>query len=208
MPAQQHEWLHWVRKLQAIAQSGLTFAEHPYAIERYEAVRQIAAEIMAAHSQYEQEAILELFASELGYATPKLDVRGVVFQNDQILLVREASDGLWTLPGGWADINDSPSEAVTREIFEESGYETKAVKLLALYDKLKHDHPPQIPHAYKAFFLCEIISGTSTPSIETTEVAFFDEDKIPALSLHRVVLSQIHRLFEHHRQPDLPTDFD
>ncbi len=77
-----------------------------------------------------------------GYATPKVDVRGSVFRDDQILLVKERADGLWTLPGGWADVNESPREAVVREIMEESGYHTRANKLLAVWDRAKHQHTP------------------------------------------------------------------
>ncbi len=150
-------WLDWMKRLQAIAQTGLTFAADPYDIERYEEIREIAAEIAAGHSGASFEHIGGLFANQSGYATPKVDVRGAVFRDDMILLVKERSDGGWTLPGGWADVGDSPGDAVVREIAEESGYLTHAVKLLALYDRNKHGHPPYPFHAYKLFFLCELL---------------------------------------------------
>jgi len=146
-------WLDWIQRLQAIAQTGLTYAADPYDVERYEQLREIAAEIAAAHSDTEFERISGLFADQAGYATPKVDVRGAVFRDDMILLVKERSDGGWTLPGGWADVGDSPGDAVVREIAEESGYQTRVVKLLALYDRNKHGHPPYPFHAYKIFFL-------------------------------------------------------
>jgi ADP-ribose pyrophosphatase YjhB (NUDIX family) len=152
--------------------------------------------------------IRDLFAGQVGYATPKIDVRGAVFRDDAILLVKERSDGCWTLPGGWADVGDSPAEAVVREIAEESGYLTRAVKLLALYDRNKHGHPPIPDHAYKLFFLCEIIGGAPAESTETNGVGFFAEDELPNLSLTRVTPAQIARLFAHNRNPNLPTDFD
>jgi ADP-ribose pyrophosphatase YjhB (NUDIX family) len=202
-------WLEWSRELQAIAQNGLLFSENTYDRERYEAIRHVAARILAAGSGEPLEAISGLFAAQAGYATPKVDVRGVVFRDDQILLVREAQDGLWTLPGGWADPNESPSESVTREIAEESGFTTRAVKLLALLDRAKHPHtPPHAFHVYKLFIRCEIESGEPRPSLETLEAAFFPEDRIPALSLARVLPAQIARCFQHLRHPAWPADFD
>ncbi len=204
------QWLVWARRLQAIAQTGLSFAESHYDRERYEQIRDVAAEMMAAGAGSEMQPILDMFAAETGYATPKVDVRGVIFRGDSILLVRELSDGgRWTLPGGWADVNDSPSANAVREVWEESGYETRAVKLLAVYDRSAHPHyPPHPYHVYKLFFLCEITGGSATASSETSDAAFFAENDIPELSVARVTPGQISRLFEQHRHPDWPTDFD
>ena len=202
------KWLEWTQKLQAIAQNGLTFSENVFDIERYKALRAIAAEIMATYSNVEHRFILDLFAQEVGYATPKVDVRGVIFREHKILLVKEREDGCWTLPGGWADVGDSPSEVAVREVYEESGYQTRAVKLLAVYDRNRQGHPPHPDYVYKLFFLCELVGGSPSPSIETEEVEFFAEDAIPELSLGRVTPAQMTRLFQHHRLPDLPTDFD
>jgi ADP-ribose pyrophosphatase YjhB (NUDIX family) len=201
-------WLDWTKRLQAIAQTGLTYADDQYDIERYEQIRDIAAEIAAAHSDAEFEHIRSLFADQAGYATPKVDVRGAVFRDNTILLVKERSDGGWTLPGGWADVGDSPGNAVVREIAEESGYLTRVVKLLAFYDRNKHGHPPYPFHAYKIFFLCELIGGAAATSGETEAVGFFREDALPELSLPRVMPAQIARLFAHYRHPEWPTDFD
>jgi ADP-ribose pyrophosphatase YjhB (NUDIX family) len=202
------KWLEWVQQLQAITQSGLTYATDPFDIARYTSIRDIAAEIAALHSHTPVEPIRDLFAQEIGYATPKIDVRGAVFHAGTILLVKERHDGLWTIPGGWADVNESPSEAVVRELFEESGYRTQARKLLALYDKNKHAHPPSLYHVYKLFFHCELLGGTPTASIETVAVSFFPVDALPALSLSRVTPAQILRLFELSQHPEWPTEFD
>ena len=201
-------WLDLARRLNALAQTGLTFAENPYDIERYTAIRKIAAEMIAQGSGTETSRVLELLISDAGYATPKLDVRGVVFQEGKILLVQERSDGMWTLPGGWADVGDSPADAVVREIREESGYETRATKLLALLDRNRHNHPPHVNHIYKVFIRCEIIGGAPTTSHEIQGVGFFAEEEIPVLSLTRIVPAQIARMFEHYRHPNLPADFD
>jgi ADP-ribose pyrophosphatase YjhB (NUDIX family) len=208
-PPAQPAWLEWSRELQAIAQNGLLFSENPYDRDRYEAIRNVAAQMMAAGSGEPLEAISGIFSAQAGYATPKVDVRGVVFRDNKILLVREAQDGLWTLPGGWADPNESPSESVTREVFEEAGFTTRAVKLIAVFDRAKHAHLPlHAFHVYKLMVLCDIISGDPRPSLETLEAAFFPEDQIPELSIARVTPGQISRCFEHLRHPDWPADFD
>jgi ADP-ribose pyrophosphatase YjhB (NUDIX family) len=203
------QWLRWARQLQAIAQNGLTYAQNAYDVERFEAVRQVAAEMMATGSETNLSRVLDLFSGEVGYATPKVDVRGVVFREDALLLVKELADGGWTLPGGWADVNESPGEAVVREVFEESGFQTRASKLLAVYDRSKHPHVPPYPyHIYKLFFRCEITGGAAADSGETGGAAFFHADEIPELSISRVTPGQIARLFEHYLHPEWPTDFD
>lgn len=206
-----YQWLVWAQRIQAIAQNGLTYRNHPFDVERYEQLQQLAAEIIAAHTDLEKASILNELQQDWGQATPKLDARGVVFQNQRILLVQEKLDNnRWTLPGGWVDVGESPSQAVVREIYEESGYQTRAIKLLALYDRNhpRHGHPPQLHHSYKLFFQCELIGGSPKESYETANAQFFSEDAIPELSLYRVVQSQIIQAFAHLRQPDLPTDFD
>lgn len=202
------KWLEWVQNLQAIAQAGLTYSDGPYDIERYKAIQRIAAEILAGHTDASTREIADLLAQESGYATPKVDVRGVIFKDDAILLVKERADGLWTLPGGWADVNESPRQCVEKEIWEESGYRATAVKLLAVYDRNLHPHPPILWHAYKLFFLCQLVGGAPSHSLETNGVGFFREDALPPLSVSRVTAAQITRMFEHARHPDWPTDFD
>jgi len=204
------QWLAWARRLQAIAQTGLTYAKDQYDIERYEAVRGIAAEMMAAGSSppIAPDTLVEFFGRDSGYATPKVDVRAAMFEDDRILLVKEREDGMWTLPGGWADIGDSPSVAAVREVKEESGYDVVPRKLIALFDRNLHGHPPIPWHAYKIFFLCELTGGAAAASYETVDVGFFAEDRLPPLSLTRIVPAEIAHLFEHHRHPEWPTSYD
>jgi ADP-ribose pyrophosphatase YjhB (NUDIX family) len=204
------DWLRWAKQLAALAQDGLTYCDNEYETDRYKQIRQVAAEMMSAGFGVETRVFIDLFSQERGYATPKVDVRGAVFRDGRILLVREKIDGGWTLPGGWADPCQSPSEAVAREVFEEAGFEVRVTKLAAAYDRSKHPHEPPMPfHLYKLFFLCEITGGAATESYETTGVEFFAEDSIPQdLSISRTLPFQIARMFEHHRNPTLPTDFD
>jgi len=202
-------WLIRAKELQAIAQNGLTYARDQYDIERYTRLRAIAADMMAEMGGMDERALISLFEREVGYATPKVDVRGVVFRDNTLLLLMEKEDGFWTLPGGWADPNESPREAVIREVREESGFEVDAEKLLAIFDRSKHDHKPSYPfHVYKIFILCRIVGGSATPSPETTDVGFFRDNEMPSLSPSRVTASQIRRIFYHHVHPEVPTDFD
>lgn len=203
--------LAWAQRLQALAQTGLTYARDPYDIDRYEELRRIAAEMVARGNETEAEALVESFSLETGYATPKVDVRGAVWDGqNRLLLVKERSDGLWTLPGGWADVGGSPADNVVREIYEEAGFRCRATRLLAVYDRARHGHPPMFHSVYKMFFACEIVGGEAAVSgtTETDGVAFYARGEMPPLSTGRVTAAQIERLFEHHRRPDLPTDFD
>ena|SRR3989339_167437 len=203
------DWLGWAKRLQALAQSGLAYSPNHFDVERFEQVRHIAAEILANKSGADVDDILQLFIREKDYATPKVDVRGAVIKDDKILMVKETSDHKWSLPGGWADVGQSASEGVIREVFEESGFEVRAIKLAAVYDRSKHAHRPLWHyHIYKMFFICEIIGGQPTLSSETEAVDFYGEDKLPELSGGKVLDWQIKRMFEHYRQPNLPTDFD
>jgi ADP-ribose pyrophosphatase YjhB (NUDIX family) len=203
------QWLSWTKRLQAIAQTGLTFTRDHYDHERYEELREIAAEMMAAGGGITgSQMVLDLFKGESGYATPKIEVRGAVVRHDQILLVREREDGGWTLPGGWADVGESPSAMVVREVKEESGFDVVPRKLAALFDRNKHPHPPESSHAYKIFFLCDLIGGEATPSFETPEVAFFRRHALPQLSAPRITEYQIQHMFEHAAHPEWPATFD
>ena len=203
------KWLVWAREIQAIAQTGLAFTKDLYDRERYERLRALAARMMAEEAGADPAFVEGLFAGEAGYATPKLDVRGAVFVHGKILLVRERADeGRWTLPGGWADVNRSPSEAVIAEVREEAGLDVRATKLAALYDRTRHPHPPLPFHIYKLFFLCEITGGTPAPGPETEGADFFGLDALPELSTSRVLAAQIARMFAHRDDPDLPTEFD
>ena len=217
MANEEPGWLVQAREIQAIAQTGLAFTRDPYDRERFEALRMVAARMMAQGgqargSQADEARLVELFAAEQGYATPKTDVRGAVFDaHDRLLMVRETADGgRWTLPGGWADVNQTASECVLREIREESGYEARVIKLALLHDRARQGHQPAMPFSiYKLFFLCALTGGAARGSLETSEVRFFAEDEIPdELSTGRTLPHQIARLFAHHRVPELPTEFD
>jgi ADP-ribose pyrophosphatase YjhB (NUDIX family) len=207
------KWLEWAKALQALSQTGLHFTENVYDRDRYEQIRDIAIEMMAAQSGADPAYLRTLFDGQTGYTTPKVDVRGVVFKEDAMLLVREKMDeGRWTLPGGWADVNDTPSSAVEREIYEETGYRARAAKVLAVYDRSRQGHDPYPFHVYKLYFLCELLDDSPDAAKhdhETGEATFFCQEELPSdLSTGRITAAQLNRFFEHYRNPDLPTDFD
>ncbi|MCZ8513231.1 NUDIX hydrolase [Paenibacillus filicis] len=204
----QLQWLIWAKQIQSIAQIGLTYSRDVYDTERYEALRDISIDMLNRYTSVGKEKIRLSFGSEEGYATPKVDIRGVVFREGKILLVKEKIDGAWSLPGGWADIGLSPSEVVVKEIKEESGFDAKALKLLAVLDKKFHGHPPEPYHIYKLFILCTIVGGQALSGVETSEVRFFGEDELPPLSAERNTERQIRTMFEYLRNPDKPVILD
>jgi ADP-ribose pyrophosphatase YjhB (NUDIX family) len=208
----QPDWLGWVARLQAIAQAGLELTDGVYDRERYAAVRALAAEIAAAHlelsSPAERLRLDELLAGDGGYPTPKVDVRALVRRDREVLLVRERADGRWSLPGGWADVGWAPAAMAEREVAEESGYQVRARRLLALWDRARHN-PGPFPHAvYKVAIACDLVGGSPRPSIETLEVGWFPPDALPELSTGRITAAQIHRLVELEAHPELPPDLD
>jgi ADP-ribose pyrophosphatase YjhB (NUDIX family) len=209
MPTEEPQWLSIARELRAIAQTGLAFTADRFDRQRYERVRELAAVMLAQGSGENYEIILDILREGWGYATPKVDVRGAAFVDERVLLVREISDGKWTLPGGWADVNQSAGECVVREIAEESGFIAKALKLAAVRDYQRSGHPPRnVDSIYKMFFICEITGGSPCASNETSEVDFFPRNALPPLSLGRTTTAQINRMFHHALHPELPTDFD
>ena len=202
------KWLEWAKQLQSIAQAGLTYSKDVYDLERFELIRNISVDILAQYTNMDNKNIKELFANETGYATPKVDIRAVVFKGNKILMVRENTDGYWSLPGGWGDIGLTPSEVAVKEVKEESGFDVKVLKLLAVLDTKCHPHPPSLYHVYKIFLQCEIIGGQPQEGIETNAVEFFAENELPSLSIAWNTESQIKLAFKHLHNPQEPIYFD
>jgi ADP-ribose pyrophosphatase YjhB (NUDIX family) len=201
-------WLVVGRELKAIAQIGLTFSQDAFDRQRYERIQELSAALIAKGSDGDAAKLLDLFRLDRGYATPKVDVRGAAFREGRVLMVREVSDGAWTLPGGWADVNQTAAECVIREISEESGFQARALKLAAVHDYRKRNRLHHIDSIYKMFFICELVGGSARPSHETSDVGFFSRSELPMLSEGRTTAEQIELMFRHAESPDLPTDFD
>ena len=201
-------WLEWAREIQALSQSGRHYSNNYYDQQRYKRLSTIAAEIVSQYSDLELGSLVDLYYAQNGYATPRVDVRAAVFNDGKLLMVRERIDGGWTLPGGWADVGDVPSEAAEREVWEEAGFQVKARKLIGVYDANRIG-PLELFHAFKLVFLCDLVGGQAQPSFETSEVAFFSFDEIPTeLSGERTKPRHIADAFTAYRDPDCSAKFD
>ncbi|MGD2035264.1 MAG: NUDIX hydrolase [Bacteroidales bacterium] len=198
------KWLDIAKELQSIAQAGLEYTTNPYDVERYMQLRELSVKIIHEYSHVPMQKIYELFASEKGYQTPKVDIRGVVFRKEKILMVKEKIDGNWSLPGGWADVGFSPFETAAKEIREEAGIIVEPAKLLAVFDKTKHNHPPDAYHVYKLFIECKDTGGAVKPGIETSDAGWFGRDEIPLLSEPRITIEQIRIMFNFYDHPGQP----
>lgn len=203
-----YAWLDMAKRMQALAQSGLEYSDNKYDRDRYQQMRQLSLEIMHDFTELKMDKLVGIFASEQGYQTPKVDVRGVVFRGNQILMVRETIDGNWSLPGGWADVGLTPSEVVIKEVWEESGLVVVPERMLAVLDKNKHNHPPDMFHIYKIFILCRETEGELKGGMETSETGFFGPDKFPPLSVPRITTEQISLMYEYKNDPLKPATFD
>jgi len=204
----QHPWLEWIKQVHAISHWGLTYSQDPFDLERYEVLKALSVQMMADFAVMDKSRIEALFANEEGYITPKVDVRGVVFQDEKVLLVQEKRDQRWTIPGGWADVGLSPSEVATKEVFEEAGLEVKPVKMLAMLDRKFSRQPASPYHIYKVFLQCEFVGGTPKGGLETLDARFFAQDELPELSPYKVSPAQMEILFQHCHDPQRPTDFN
>jgi ADP-ribose pyrophosphatase YjhB (NUDIX family) len=210
---QPSQILLFAQRLQAIAQSGITYSTSSYDLERYEEIRQLSVKVLQELTDEPHEKIIRVFASEVGYQTPKVDVRAVVFRKpDEILMVKEKIDqDRWTLPGGWADIGYTPFEVAVKEVQEEAGLSVKPVRLLGILDKRNHEHPPQPWYVYKVFIQCEVAGGElKQETSETSGACWFAHDRVPldALSTDRVTAAQLRTLFPFASNPDLPAFCD
>jgi ADP-ribose pyrophosphatase YjhB (NUDIX family) len=207
-PVVPPRWLDWAREIQALAQSGNAYAVNEYQRQRYERLMEISAEIISEHTHLENRPLSNVFKAQIGYATPRIDVRGAVFHDGRLLMVRERADGGWTMPGGWADVGDVPSQGAEREVWEEAGFRVKAQRLIGVYDA-NRSGPLELFHAFKIVFLCRLISGDARPSIETSEVGFFGHEEIPRpYSGERTLERHVRDAFQALADPAFPTQFD
>ena len=207
MNHQTSKWMDWAREIFSLSQSGLTYSGNEYDIERYKRLQEITAEIIANQSDIEKESVLESFSMQAGYITPKVDVRGAVVREGKILLIQEQADGKWAMPGGWADLGNSPASVAEREVWEESGFRVKAEKVVAVLDANRIE-PFEFYHAYKIIFLCKLLEGEPRTSHETLAVDFFAPDHLPPLSTYRTDETMLQEVFAHIENPDRSTMFD
>jgi len=202
------QWLRWAREIQSMSQTGLTFAQDSYDRARYERLTALAAEITAAHTDLEAEYWQAQFSRQPGYATPKVDVRAAIVSAGRILLVRERADERWCLPGGWADVGETPTAMVAREVREESGLEVVPQRIVGVYDTNRAQTPLEFFHAYKIVFLCAVVGGAPRPGDETLAVEYFDPRDLPPLSLNRTGQRHIDDALAAVADPSRPASFD
>lgn len=188
------QWLEWVVELQALAQAGLFYSKDRYELERYQRIREISAEMVSHQSDIPLEKVTDLFCSDVGYQTPKIDTRAAIFQNGKILLVHEAN-GTWALPGGWVDVNVSAAENTVKEVKEESGLDVKVKRIIAVQDREKHNLPVYAYKVCKIFMQCELIGGEFIPNLETTGFDYFGLDELPPLAEEKNNREQIEMCF-------------
>ena len=208
MNERNEQWLEKVRRIQALARTGLTYGTGPYDLERYQELDQLSMELMADLGQRPVETLETLLVREPGYQTPKTGVRCMIFDGDRFLMVRDKEDERWAPPGGWCDIGFRPSEIAALEVQQEAGLEVAVTRLLAVYASRFHGHLPRSEHIYKLFFQCEITGGELRPGLETSEVAYFHRNELPPLSADKITPIEIHQCFELKADPALPAYFD
>ena len=204
---ESRKWLDWAVELQALAQAGLFYSKDIYDIERFQRIREIAAEMLVTPSGLPAEKVRDLFCGDTGYQTPKLDTRAAVFRDDKILLVQE-NNGLWSLPGGWVDVDLSVGENAVKEVMEEAGLDVRADRIIAVQDRKKHN--PEI-YAYnitKVFILCELLGGSFRPNSETIDSGYFSPDDLPPLSENKNTVQQIRMCFDAYHAEHWETIFD
>lgn len=197
------------KRIRALSQNGLLYSLSEYDTERYEELLDLSNRITSLLTDYPQINIQNMFLPSKEYVTPKVDIRAVVFNNkEEILMVREKADGLWSLPGGWSDIGFSPKEVAEKEVHEETGLVVKAQRLLTVQDMSKHEYPPIPFYVYKFFILCELKSGEFTTAFDIIDKGFFSKNSLPPLSLERVTESEIDLMFDYYSNPSKETICD
>jgi 8-oxo-dGTP pyrophosphatase MutT (NUDIX family) len=201
-------WLERAREIQSLAQTGITFAENHFQRQSYNRLLEIASEIVKEHTHLSADDVYDNFKLHKGYATPKIDVRGAVFKDGKLLMIEEKMGGGWTMPGGWAGVGDFPAASAEREVWEETGYEVAAKRIICVYDA-NRVKPLNFFHAFKIVFLCEIISGSPRTSVETIAVCFFGPEDIPDhFAGERTNARHIRDAFAVLNNPKLPIIFD
>ena len=193
------ELLMLAKRIQAIAENGLHYAESDYDQDRYGDLEEISIRMISLVTNLSHETIKMATPEKNGYRTPKIDVRCVIFNDqDEILMVKERVDSCWSLPGGWCDVGYTPTEVAEKEAFEEAGIVVKAKRVLAIFDKKCHDHPEDLFYTYKIFMECKAENFEISTGMETLDVGFYKQHELPELSTPRNTAGQIHKMFDFH----------
>ncbi len=201
--------LEEIKRLRAIAETGLLYCANDYDRERYEELNSLSFRLLEAVTGIDSRTLKINLPLSKDYPTAKVDIRGLLLSpHNKILLVKESADGSWSLPGGWGDVGFSPKEIVIKEFKEETGLDVVSERLLAVFDKKMHPHPPQPFYVYKLVFLCRAVSMELKPGFDVQGVEYFEIDNLPALSQDRILRSQLELVFDLAINKDKPTYFD
>ncbi len=186
------------KRLKAMADTGLLYVENDYDKERYEELLQLSYKLMQMHSGNNINFIEGFFDEVIEYPTPQVDVRGFLLNaKNEVLLVKEKSDSKWTIPGGWCEVGLTPKENISKEMKEETGLDVKVERILAVFDKKCHPHPPQAHYVYKLVYLCSSQDGMElNPNHEILDAAYFPLNNLPELSTDRILKNQLEILFQ------------
>lgn len=201
-------WLRWAREIHMIGQTGLYYAQNEFDRLRFQRLVEMSAEMISSNIGIPEKNVLAALGAQEGYVTPKVDVRGAIFKDGKVLLVKEITDGLWSLPGGWADVNEAPSRMVEREVKEETGLTVAARKIVGIYEANHDRQPINVFHCYKVLFLCDYLNGELCVSHETPELDYYNLDQLPPLSTNRTRENYIMEAYKHFCDPSLPAVFD
>lgn len=191
-----NELMRDLTRLKSIADLGLLYQNNEFDKERYEELREISLRLLSTFSSNSVEELNELLPIANEYPTAKVDIRGLVLDADnKILLVKESTDNRWSLPGGWADVGYSPKETIIKEIKEETGLDAEVMQLLAVFDKNKHDHPPEPHYVFKLVFYCKALSTNLQKGFDVLDIGYFDINELPELSTNRIIKTQLELVY-------------
>lgn len=175
----KNDYLQILLKIHSISRIGLLYSKDPYALENYEEIRKITIEAIENFNNLSFERPL-YFERDI-YPTPNLSTRTIIFnENHELLMVQEAKNGLWSLPGGWIDLYDSPSEGAKKECLQEAGAEVEIINLLGIKDVSQYSSSKL--SEFVIVFEGRLKSFVQEHCHETSDVRFFPLDKLPPLS--------------------------
>ena len=183
-----------VQRMLAITDTGLTYTKDPYDHERYEDLRQILWSVLQEQTEFNQEELTAIFQPSGSYATPLMDVRAWIVQDQKICLVRGQGEDTWALPGGFGEVGYSPKENIRKEVQEEAGFSAEVGSLLAVFDTNRFQL--QNKQYAKFVFDCQLLDGQFQENQEIAELEFFDIKKLPPLSEKRITKEQMEILWQ------------
>ena len=188
------DFVKYLQRMIALTDTGLTFTKDPFDRERYEDLRSLLSEMLNQESDLDAEEVAEVLKPTSAYVTPLMDVRAWIVEDEKICLVRGQGENDWALPGGFGEVGYSPTENILKEIEEETGFEAKVERLLAVFDTNRFQL--QSKQYAKFIFECKLLDGQFQKNQEIADLQFFAIDQLPNLSEKRITKEQIEILWQ------------